>query len=253
LETAEFLASKVRHVTSAEWRVLGSEYLVDSHFVKAESLFAQAVRVSRNGSLASQAESLQGRAGAAMMQGADGQKRGRDAFREAERLVMGRNDPYSTYMLAHTYRGWAASEFQVGNLTDARDRLMDAVRAVRQIPEWTPAFRAVELSACMQILMALCDRFLALSDLAAARACLDGFAEAIRLDQNEISRDALAQIYWRRAVLESAAGNVAAVEQFRQLARSVVETLPETNATRAALLGGAPAPGAAPTPVAANP
>jgi hypothetical protein len=214
-------------------------------------LFARAVRVSRNGSLASQAESLQGSAGAAMMQGSDGQKRGRDTFREAERLVTGQNDSYSTYMLAHTSRVWAASEFQVGNLTDARDRLMDAVRAVRQIPEWTPAFRAVELSACMQILMALTDRFLALSELAAARACLDGFAEAIRLDQNEISREALGQIYWRRAVLESAAGNLAPVEQFRELARAVLETLPETNATRAALLGGAPAPTAAPAPAMA--
>lgn len=251
LESAEYLAKRVRHVTSAEWRVLGGEYQMDSNFSKAESLFARAVRAARDTSLASRSAALQGFAGAAMMQGDSGQKRARDAFQQVTDALSAQRDPYSIYLLAFSFRTWASAEFGVGNLINARDRLMDSLRAVRQIPNWS-GLRPIELRSCARGLGDVFDRFVAVAEWDAARAFFNDAAAVIRSDSDEASKEMLGQIYWRLAWLEFTTDHPDEFEKFGQQARTVVMMLPEANQTRIQLLAVLPPPRLAAVP-APNP
>jgi hypothetical protein len=245
LQSAEYLARQVENITSAEWRVLAFEYQADSNFVKAESLYNLALEVARDGSLAVQAAALQGVAWAAMMQDAAGQQRGRQAYEKVMRLLTVQNDPYSIYMRAYNFRMWANSEFAIGDLANARDRMMDGLRAGRQMPEWLN-YRGMELRAGFGFLIGLTERWVAgpNPDLNGARACLDEVARTIQQDHDELSRAMLGQIYWRQARLASIAQDAASCERFSQLAKS----LPQPNQANAQTFGGVPPPIAITTP-----
>jgi hypothetical protein len=245
LQSAEYLARQVENITSAEWSVLAFEYQADSNFVKAESLCNLALEVARDGSLAVQAAALRGVAWAAMMQGPAGQQRGRMAYEKATRLMKAQNDPYSIYLRTYTFRMWANAEFAVSNLANARDRVMDGLRASREMPGWIN-YRWMELRACVGFLIGVTERWMAdpNPDPNAARACLDEVARIIQEDHDDISREMLGQVYWRQAQLAATAQDAVSFERFSQLAKAS----PQPNQANAQTFGGPPPAMAITTP-----
>jgi tetratricopeptide (TPR) repeat protein len=235
LESAEYLALQIPHVTSAEWVVLGTEHMYDSNFAKAEALYNRALNAARKSSLVTRVVALRALAGAQMMQGGAGLTRGRQTYQRAAQMMVGQNDPYSAYTAACTYRMWSGSEYSVGNLLEARAKLADAFRAVTPLPDWFN-LKQFELRQCVRALVTLAEGFHAGHDLATAQSVLGGAATALEPMGDGFSKELLAQVRARQAWLQFTAGDRVGAERFATLARTVVAALPGTNPVRAALL-----------------
>jgi hypothetical protein len=176
-------------------------------------------------------------AGAQIMQGRAGMERGRRAYQQAAQMLSGRGDAYSIYSTTYTYRTWSGSEYGLGNLPEARDRLKDALRIASQMPDWFP-LKQFELRQCATGLMTLGNAFMRTGDLRAYEEVLVEAAAAVESLYDDISRELRGRIYATRAEFERIRGDASASERFAAQAVAAVETLPAASPGRLAVLAG---------------
>ena len=210
LESAEYLARQLRHVTSAEWGVLAYEYQLNSNFTRAEELFRQSLRAARSSSLVTQISALRALAGIQMLRGPAGTERGRRSYGQALRMVEAQRDPYSMSAAAITYRQWSSAEYNLNNMNEARDRLRDALQVVRKMPDRFP-LKQLELRQCIDaLLMVVADTSENLVDLPAWREALDDAAAMIMPLKDDISEELSGRLTTFSAELQRREGDLEA-------------------------------------------
>jgi tetratricopeptide (TPR) repeat protein len=224
LESSEYLARQLPHVTPAEWIVLGNEYMLESNFVKAEVLFQRSLASARKTSLITQVGAVRALAGAQMSQGGEGVERGRRSYQQATAMLIRQKDPYSLYTMAYTYRQWSYSEYSLGNYQEAHNRIKDALRVASLMPDWF-AFKQFERRQCSSALLTLNDAFFRTRNPVACEETLTDALTAIDSLTDNFSRELRGRIYAREA-FERSQGNNDANEHFVAEAKASVETLP---------------------------
>jgi hypothetical protein len=151
LEAAESLARQIsRHVNASEYYVLGVENFWDSDFVEAMTYYEMAVKRSRHSSAIRQAEILRTLAALYFIQdpAVQNHDKGRRNYEKAVRVIKNRDDNYSIYTQALTYRNWAMSELGVKNLSKTDELLKHALSEWMKLPAatsvgWTADLRLI--------------------------------------------------------------------------------------------------------------
>jgi len=234
LESSEYLARQLPHVTTAEWIVLGTEYMLESNYIKAETLFRRSIDAARKTSLTTRVIAARALAGAQIFQGGEDLERRRHSYQNATAMLTGQKDPFSLYTLIYTYRQWSNSEYSLGNYLEAYNRIKDALRAASLMPDWF-AYKQFELRQCSSALLVQSNSFLRTGNHLACQETLADALTAIESLTDDFSKELRGRINLARATLERTQGTIDASQDFVVEAKASVETLAPTSPERLAV------------------